>query len=105
MATGTAQARSLSGAEIMTAGTRDPAEFELAVRPWDLLCRPQSAGDFRHHITAIKSRKFVLYKERYNLEIKLQGMTPGGMLSIFILESSTVPGVRSKRTDASVRIS
>ncbi len=84
MASETAQGKSLFGAETITASTSDPAEFELAVRPWDLLCRPQSAGDFRHHITAIKSRKFVLYRERYNLEIKLQGMTPDGMLSICI---------------------
>ena len=84
MKTGDLVAENLIGGETVTASTHDPAEFELALRPWELLCRPQGKGDFRHQITAIKSRKFVLYRERYNLPIKLQGLSPDGMLGICI---------------------
>lgn len=70
--------------QAVTASTHDPAEFELAVRPWELHCYPQSAGDFRHHITAIRSSKFVLYRESYEIKIKLQGLTPDRMLGICI---------------------
>ena len=74
----------LSSAEALTARTSYPAEFELVLRPWELLCTPQRAGDFQHAITAIRSEKFVLYRERYSLQIKLQGLTPDGMLGICI---------------------
>lgn len=74
---------SFSG-QAITASTFDPAEFELALRPWELHCRPQNAGDFRHHVTAIRSPGFVLYRESYELQIKLQGLTPDRMLAICV---------------------
>ena len=62
--------------------TSDPAEFELTLRPWELLCYPQCAGDFRHSITGIRTEKCYLYRERYNLPVKLQGLSPEGMLCL-----------------------
>ncbi len=82
--TGGQVAKNLIGGETVIATTHDPAEFELALQPWELLCRPQGKGGFRHHITAIKYRKFVLYRERYNLQIELQGLSPDGMMGICI---------------------
>ena len=74
----------ISAAEAVRLRTRDPAEFELALQPWELQCRPRSAGDFRHDITALKSDRFVFYREHYDLAVKLQGLTPEGMLGISI---------------------
>lgn len=72
------------GAKLISSRSSDPAEFELILRPWDLLCTPLSAGDFRHQITAIHSEKFVLYRERYSLSIKLQGLSPEGMFGLCV---------------------
>lgn len=73
-----------SDTQSFTAETGDPAEFELALRPWELLCKPLIAGEFRHQISAIKSENFVLYREHYNLPVRLQGLSPGGMLGLCI---------------------
>lgn len=69
-----------SAAEIVVATTRDPAECELASRPWELLCRPQSTGDFLHRITAIKFPESIVYLSRYSLPVHIQGLSPEGML-------------------------
>lgn len=71
-------------AETLVATTRDPAEFELALQPWELLCYPQSAGTFLHRITAIRSSKFIVYRERFSLPVHIQGLTPEGMLAFSV---------------------
>ena len=60
----------------------DPSEFELALQPWDLLCQPTSAGRFSHRIHAFATEDFLLYREHYDLGVKLRGLTPDGMLLI-----------------------
>ncbi len=62
--------------------TSDPAEFELALQPWELICRPTAAGRFSHRIHAFATADFLLYRESYDLGVKLSGLTPGGMLLI-----------------------
>lgn len=62
--------------------TSDPAEFELALQPWELLCRPTVAGRFSHRIHAFASLDCLLYRETYDLGVRLRGLTPAGMLLI-----------------------
>lgn len=69
-----------STVEAFVAAHRDPAEFELALRPWELLCRPTRAGDFLHRISGIRSSQFILYREHFSLPTHSQGLTPEGML-------------------------
>ena len=68
----------------IVASTHDPVEYELAMRPWELACRPRQAGDFRHQVTGIKSTNFTIYRERYNLASEMQGFSPANMLTIGI---------------------
>ncbi len=60
--------------------TTDPAEFEVALRPWDLLCRPTEAGTFTHQVSLFAGTELLLYRESYDLGIQLTGLTPPGML-------------------------
>lgn len=69
-------------AETVIATTFDPAEFEMALQPWELLCQPLRAGHFEHRITAIKSEKFFVYRERYDLPLVIRGLSPDDMLVI-----------------------
>ena len=73
-----------SAAGAIVAITRDPAEFELALQPWELLCLPQTAGVFLHRITALRSSEFILYRERFSLPVHLQGLSPDGMLAFSV---------------------
>ncbi len=56
--------------------TTDPAEFELALRPWELMCRPLTGGDFRHTITGVKTAEFTIYRERFSVPVDVQGVSP-----------------------------
>ncbi len=47
----------------LTLETTDPSEFEVALRPWELLCRPIDAGDFRHRVTLFVGDQLLLYHE------------------------------------------
>lgn len=62
--------------------TTDPAEFELALRPWELMCRPRTGGDFRHTLSGIKTADFIIYRERYSLPVDIQGLSPDNALAI-----------------------
>ena len=64
--------------------TSDPAEFEQALRPWELMCKPVSAGRFSHRINLFATTDFLLYREFYGLGVRLQGLTPDNMLLIGI---------------------
>lgn len=63
-----------------TAG--DPAEYELAVQPWELLCLPRQAGKFRYAMMGLRTRDFLLYREHYSLPVKLEGLAPDGFLGV-----------------------
>lgn len=56
--------------------TRDPAEFELALRPWELLCRPLARGAFRHTVKALRTAEFILYRERFDMPVDVIGISP-----------------------------
>ncbi len=68
----------------ITLETTDPSEFEVALRPWELLCRPIDAGDFRHRVTLFAGSELLLYHETYDLGVHLTGMTPAGMLVLSV---------------------
>ena len=60
-------------ARAMSLVSTDPAEFELALRPWELLCRPRTGGDFRHTVTGVKTAEFTIYRERFSVPVDVQG--------------------------------
>ncbi len=69
-------------AACFSAAASDPAEYELAVQPWELLCLPRQAGDFRYAMSGLRSGDLLLYREHYNLPVKLEGLAPEGFLGI-----------------------
>lgn len=69
-------------ARIITLATTDPAEFELALRPLDLMCKPTMAGRFAHRMKMLATRRFMLYRESYSLGLRLNGLSPPGMMGI-----------------------
>jgi AraC family ethanolamine operon transcriptional activator len=64
--------------------TEDPASFELALRPWELLCSPSTRGQFKHCITLLKTPLFSIYRENFNLAARVQGLSPAGTLVLAI---------------------
>ena len=61
--------------------TEDPAVYEVALRPWELMCSPIDRGTFGHSVTFLKTPSFVLYRETYDLAVVLQGLAPPDMLA------------------------
>ena len=64
--------------------TSDPAQFEQALRPWQLLSRPKSAGLFSHGIAMLRGPNFLLYREKFSISMSVVGLSPPGMLGIAI---------------------
>jgi len=64
--------------------TEDPASFELALRPWELLCCPSTSGKFKHAITLFKTPLFSIYRESFSLAAQVQGLSPAGSLVLAI---------------------
>lgn len=69
-------------AQAMSLVTTDPAEFELALRPWELLCRPRTGDNFRHTVTAVKTAEFTIYREHFSLPVEVQGVSPDNTFAI-----------------------
>jgi len=64
--------------------TTDPVIYEAAIRPWELLCSPIDPGNFRHYLVFLKTPRFVLYCETYELAVVLQGLSPPDMLALSV---------------------
>ncbi len=60
--------------------THDPSEYEEALSPWELMCRPVSRGRFQHVLDMFSSPSLLVYRESYSLGVRLRGLTPAGML-------------------------
>jgi len=71
-------------AEAGCLATTDPVIFEAAIRPWELLCSPIDPGNFRHYLVFLKTPRFVLYRETYELAVVLQGLSPPDMLALSV---------------------
>jgi AraC family ethanolamine operon transcriptional activator len=67
----------------------DPAEYEQAVRPWDVLCRPTTRGPFEYHMAYVMTPGFTFYREKYRNTVLLKGIAPPGMLAFSV---PVVPG-------------
>lgn len=72
----------IPAAQAMSLVTTDPAEFELALRPWELQCRPRTGGDFRHSVSSVKTAAFTIYRERFCLPVDVQGISPRNTLAM-----------------------
>ncbi len=71
-------------AQVIELITTDPAEFESALRPWELWVKPKEAGDFRNRLLMLMAPDFMIYREWYKLALHVQGLSPPGMLGIGI---------------------
>jgi len=64
--------------------TTDPAEFEFALRPWELWVKPKEAGAFHNKLLMLAAPEFMIYREWYQLSLHIQGLSPANMLGIGI---------------------
>ncbi len=79
-----ADAPAPAAAQVIDLITTDPAEFESALRPWELWVKPNEAGDFNNRLLMLMAPDFMIYREWYNLALHIQGLSPPGMLGIGI---------------------
>jgi len=64
--------------------SRDPSQFEIALRPWELLARPKSIKPFHHSLLMLRGEKYLLYREDFSSDVSVIGLSPVGMLGIGI---------------------
>lgn len=62
--------------------TVDPSQFELALRPWELLARPKSADAFHHRVAMLCGPDFIVYREAFSSPMSVVGLSPSGLLGI-----------------------
>jgi AraC family ethanolamine operon transcriptional activator len=74
----------VGGVQTACLTTYDPASFELVLRPWELLCRPSTRGEFKHSITLYKTPLFTIYHEKFTLAAQVLGLSPAGTLVLAI---------------------
>lgn len=79
-----ADAPAPEAAQVIELITTDPAEFESALRPWELWVKPKEAGDFKNRLLMLMAPDFMIYREWYNLALHIQGLSPPDMLGIGI---------------------
>jgi len=58
----------------------DICVFEQIAAPWDLLVTPKDRKPFGHRKTYLITRSVILYQESFDACIRVQGLTPAGML-------------------------
>jgi AraC family ethanolamine operon transcriptional activator len=66
--------------------THDPSEFEISMRPWELMARPTASGSFRHRVSMLRAQTFFLYQETFELPMSTLGLCPKGMLGIAVAD-------------------
>ncbi|MCX2980862.1 AraC family transcriptional regulator [Halieaceae bacterium IMCC14734] len=64
--------------------TEDPASFEMALRPWELLCNPSTGGKFKHSLSSVVTPLFSIYQEKISLAAQVRGLSPAGTLVLAI---------------------
>lgn len=79
-----ADAPAPAAAQVIELTTTDPAEFETALRPWELWVKPREAGDFNNRLLMLMAPDFMIYREWYDLALHIQGLSPPDMLGIGI---------------------
>ena len=54
------------------------------MKPWELLCRPASAGVFLHSAEMLQGPEFMIYRERFANRASVIGISPPGMIGLAI---------------------
>jgi len=62
--------------------TDDPYVYEYASRPWDVVTTPIARGPFGNLKNYLVTRSITIYHESFVSPIRLQGMSPAGMLGV-----------------------
>lgn len=62
----------------------DPSLFEIAVRPWELLCQPAQRGQFGYTMAYVSTPRVTFYRETYACGVQLSGIAPTGMLAFAV---------------------
>lgn len=77
----------------------DPSLYEQLVQPWELCNTPIEAGDFGYCMRYITMPGITLYRERFDLGCRLQGLSPA---NVFALGVPLQSGLRSTYWDVPV---
>ncbi len=75
----------MDGAPAFEAGTfatDEPSLYEAAIRPWELTVDLRHATSFRCDLSYLKLDGITLYRDRYAAPMRLQGVTPPGVLTL-----------------------
>lgn len=62
----------------------DPVLYEQAIEPWNVICRPQNAGDFRYRMQYMTLSSIVIYREQFSLASNVMGALPEGMFAMAV---------------------
>ncbi|WP_295443856.1 helix-turn-helix domain-containing protein [uncultured Thiodictyon sp.] len=62
----------------------DPCVWESASPPWEILASPLTGGPFRNRKQALVTPNWLLYRESFLGALRVQGMTPAGMLGFAV---------------------
>lgn len=60
----------------------DPCKYEQLVQPWELINTPVERGTFGYRMQYLRTPAITLYREQFDLECRLQGLSPAG---VFVL--------------------
>jgi len=60
----------------------DPSVLERQMAPWEVLCRPLSAGPLGYRTEFLKNPGFVIYRAGFDAATRFQGLTPPNMMAI-----------------------
>jgi AraC-like DNA-binding protein len=63
----------------------DPSVYEQAMGPWQVLATPLSLGTFGYAMQYLVTPGITLYLERFAGRLRLQGLSPPGVLSFTVL--------------------
>jgi AraC family ethanolamine operon transcriptional activator len=71
-----------SEAETGVFSTEDPVLYEAAIQPWELSVDMRRSSLFRCEIRYLRLDGMTVYRDRYDHDMRLQGMTPPNTLTI-----------------------
>lgn len=64
--------------------THDPCLYEQITSPWEVMASPVGPSGFGQSMTYLVTRRVILYFERFNGRLRLQGLSPPGFLALAI---------------------
>ncbi|NOQ78291.1 MAG: helix-turn-helix domain-containing protein [Gammaproteobacteria bacterium] len=60
----------------------DPSIYEQLVQPWELCNTPTKAGNFGYHIRYVTMPGITLYREKFDIGCRLQGLSPANIFAV-----------------------